>query len=207
MPTAEWFVTGNYLDNSGNGNTATAAGSGTTFISDPVGAGVHGTVADFNGSGYANTPVAPGVPYTVAGWIDVTTSAGGTLISQIATPVGDTLYITSAFQAVGVNALFTAKDVHGSNSGVITFNVQDSVALSQNTWYRVMVTYDGTTYTMYVNGVQVGTNTVTGNTGGNIRLAANSGLGANMIGYLHKVDVWSGTVLTSAQAALDATQN
>jgi len=204
-PTAEWFVTGNYNDNSGNAHTATAAGSGTTFITDPIGSGVHGTVASLNGSGYATTTVAEASSYSECGWVYPTVNSGSFTILAAGTTTGDTFYLSSGATG-GANSLFTVKSVHNA-SGTFTLNAQDASAISANSWYRACVTYDGTNYVAYLNGVNVGTGAVAGRTGGNMDIAGSSYGASFAVGYLHKVDYWSGVVLTPSQVTLDSTQN
>ena len=264
-PTAEWFVTANYNDNSGNGHTATAAGSGTTFITDPIGGGVHGTVASLNGSGYATTTVAQNTSYSECGWAYPTNAAQPYTILGTGTGTGDQLYIANQ-NTGGANSLWTLKGIHEQGSGLFSLNVQNPSAMTINSWYRVCLTYDGSRYFVYVNGVQVGTSggfwqqttayalgslvldaaghiqkvsiagtsgssiptfndlgattvdgtvtwsdiglsTVGGRTGGNMYIAGNNFGASFNVGYLHKVDYWASTVLTSAQIVVDATQN
>ena len=140
-----------WYDLSGNGNS-TSLVSGPTFNSSNDGSIVfNGTNQYALTSNLLNPTTFPNESVFV--WF-YPTSAG-----QILSELGQ----------AEINALFHDSNIEISSGGVISFaiwagsltNKVVSTAKSFNTWYQLGFTYSGTTFTAYINGVSIGTATLT----------------------------------------------
>lgn len=156
-------------DSSGNGYTLTVASGGTapTFGS---GAGPPGdTTADFTSHKSLQNASFPaqgtsGHAFTAVGWIYYQDSDPADvywIIGQGSAAIG----AFGSGWAVGVGGGSHLNPLHailhvGNGASAGSEVIYSDNALTVNTWYFVAVTYDGTTWKMYINGVlQTGTST------------------------------------------------
>jgi len=148
---AAWYrfeeTTGPVCDSSGNGNHGTAQGSGYTRGV----AGVIGTAISFNGTdGDVMVPAATSLDMITAGTIELwvrlaNTSSVGSTVSR-GTGNNDSNVLMNS-SCGNMQTIF-------STTGVGTTNVTSACnVIPLQTWTHIAVVNDGTTLTMYVNGV------------------------------------------------------
>jgi hypothetical protein len=89
--------------------------------------------------------------FTIEGWINFGSSANKKCIAAWGTAT------TNQFVSFLVNAAGNGLDFTFWNNDLASGNI----GLSQNTWYHVAAQYDGTTRRIFVDGVQVATDTTT----------------------------------------------
>ncbi len=154
--------------------------------------GAAGDALQFNGTnqGVSVTPSASvtglglsSSQFTTEAWVYYSNSATNSIVRK----TGDyNMYILG-------NKLYAEIWPSGS-SGSFT-KVQGSVTLTQNVWTHVAVTWNGTTTTLYVNGVADGGATSSTFSGasldGNLGLGYSSYYGNYLQGYLDEVRIWN----------------
>ncbi len=172
-----------FVDNSADGLTMTPSGNTAVtafgpFLSNAVyDATVNGASAYFDGSGdYLSTPsisIGTGT-FSFECWlypIGITDGNNDTII-RFAEGNGSTgvqIYITNS----------SSLRIYKYSGGYTTF----SNVFLPNQWYKLLFVRESNTLTTYVNGVSVGTYTVSDNLDGVVRLGAN-GTGELLTGYM-----------------------
>jgi chitodextrinase len=137
-------------DSSGHGNTGTIANATWTT------AGKNGNALSFNGTS-ARVIIADAASLhlssamTLEAWVRPSTTSSGwrDIIYR-----GNDDYYLATFNAVPVGGLTLTSSTNSNTFG--------SSALPANTWTHVAQTFDGSTVTLYVNGVQVAATAITG---------------------------------------------
>ena len=167
------------------GNTKSYPGSGTTWT-DLSGTGNNGTLVNtptFDTSGYFNFDYTQSesvsfsssssiqflnrLPYTLEAWVYPTRNPGASnwtgIFDREDTSTGSRDgYNINFLGSAGTQTTFsTERFVAGTNT-FVSYNIDSS--LSVNNWSHIVATYNGTTLTLYRNGISVGTPaTTTGN--------------------------------------------
>lgn len=151
---ANWNLTGNAIDSSGNGHNGTV--NGATLATDRC--GNLNAAYYFNGEGtnqYITVPNSASLSlnntaFTISAWIKSDSSlANGTILSK---RNGSQLTNGYIFFIDGTNQ-HLGFAVAGGSPG--SFGVRSSAAIDTNSWKLVVATYDNITDTMkmYINGV------------------------------------------------------
>ncbi|MEQ8173966.1 MAG: stalk domain-containing protein [Syntrophomonadaceae bacterium] len=151
---AQFKLSGDCYDASGNGNNGTAVGD-VSFVDDPV----VGNCAVFNG-GYINIPSSPGLNpggnFTISAWVLVDPVEGpkvnGSIVSQLDSDGTYNVYHAYAQGTYGVR-MDTRYSKAGERS--VLGGGFDDYTLSAR-WTNVLFCYDGQTLYMYVNGTLEG---------------------------------------------------
>ena len=146
-------VTGTSItDDSGNSNTGTTLGAPTVTTGNPGNALTFPLVTDY--MQLPNTITTSLTDFTVATWVKVNTAAGWSRIFDFGAGTATYMFLTPhAGSATG--AVRYAIKYNNSAEQVIN----GTSGLATGSWVHVAVTQQGTTGTLYVNGVVVGTNT------------------------------------------------
>jgi RHS repeat-associated protein len=203
-PVAEWKLTDgsgtSVADSSGNGETGTITGSGSSWTTS---ARVGGEALDLGTSGAyissADTSLPSGnTARTVSLWFNTAE------IASAATGYYG-LFSYGAASADHAFGLFVNK----SSSGVLTIfvtnygaNVTGTIALTANSWNHLAVSYNGTNAALYVNGVadtsgSFGTTLSTTTSGTSAYTGAFLGSGNAVRGALDDVRVYSQALTTA----------
>jgi len=180
-------------DNSGLKNHSTDVHSTFTYRSSESVAGTGSLF--FNGvEGYLDGPssiLREANNFTVSAWVKLRTHSSNTNIGQcIVTnygPGGWIFYLDGPDSRIGLrNHTLTPSTAYSIEAG-------SSDALTLNTWYHVAVTDDGTTVTLYVNGISVktGTSVISDLFSNNIKIGYFSDLNDVFDGYIDDVRVYS----------------
>ena len=154
-PDVAWYTanqnSGSTLtDSSGNGRTASLAGSYS------FGPGVSGNALKLTG-GYASLPagIVSGLNnFTIAAWVDLSSLSNWCRIFDFGTGTSDYMFLTPS--AGGTNL---PRFAITTNGGSKEQRINSSIAIATNVWTNVAVTLSGTTATLYINGAVAGTNT------------------------------------------------
>jgi hypothetical protein len=154
-------TSGNAVDSSGNGNTATWAGTGSHYV-----AGKFGNGGGFNGTDdyvrKTSFPTNLKTMFTYSTWIKTGADCSGNYYLMEAEYAEPTMWIQSCLLKVNL------RDPGGSS--VSTYTGASTLAI--NTWYHVAATYDDASDSVkiFVNGKLDGTGTHTsvGNLGGGV---------------------------------------
>jgi len=163
-------------DSSGNGNNGTTQGSPTWTSSGKI-----GNALTFNGSNqYISVPYASSLnisgSWSVSSWVKLASTPGSGNVAKI---IGrdDSSANANYYIAADNNALCTsglAWKVGFDDSGGTGHDVCYYTTITTGTWYFIAGTWDGTTLTLYVNGVSAATGTPgavpTTNNGGDLEL-------------------------------------
>ncbi|WP_042886294.1 DUF2341 domain-containing protein [Cupriavidus necator] len=147
-----------WIDSSRSGRLMTS--STATPVALSASPAKFGSSGFFGGNTYLNTPDAPELAvsnydFCVEGWFYPTTVAAGTTV------------LVSKYNASGAAAfriLRVGNQVQGqasTNGSSYTQSIGPAGTLVANTWYHVALVRYGTTLTLYLNGVSVGTATFT----------------------------------------------
>jgi hypothetical protein len=146
-----------YSGNSRNFTASSGAGALTLGAAGKMGTAVKGkagrndTHAKIAGASWMNV-----TNWTVEGWFNRSTTSTGRLLAREA-GAGQTVandYIWS-MQCNGNSLQVVVFKSGGGGARVITWGT----AMAASTWYHIVLTWDGTTLRLYVNGTQVGTDT------------------------------------------------
>lgn len=190
--------------------------TGTTVASSKGRQGGWGSVG-FNGAAYVAVPAklfsdlysssTNGKTGTVATWFYPTNSL--TIYEAIADSVGTVSQRQLAWFLGG-----SASQIYAAWAATPGGFISLTSSLVLNTWQRFMLTCDGTTITVYLNGVSVGTTTEAVAIGsgfsssyGEYRVGSNpSGSGADFNGFQDDFRIW-GRCLSANDALLDYTES
>ncbi|MFD0671425.1 DUF5695 domain-containing protein [Cohnella sp. GCM10027633] len=138
-------------DTSGNGKTGTLNG-GASFA-----AGQSGNAVTLNGTnGYVSMPsgIANGATsVTIATWVKATSLSNWTRIFDIGTGTSNYMFLSPQPGGAGLRFAITSSG-NGSEQ-----QINSTTAFPTGVWKHVAVTISGSTGRLYVDGVQVGTNT------------------------------------------------
>jgi glucose/arabinose dehydrogenase len=181
-------------DASGNGNTGTISGATWTT------SGKYGKALSFNGSGAVVTVNdAPSLDLTTGmtlmAWVYPTTTSGGW--RDVIYKYNDVYYLDTLSGTLAV----------GGPSGTTVYGTG---ALPVNTWSHVAATYDGATMRLYVNGVQVASQSQTGNlstSANQLQIGGDSFYGQYFQGIIDEVRIYNialsqGRILTDMNTPL-----
>lgn len=191
----------NFLDASGNGNTAVNNGKVTTV------SGVVGNAANFNGDGIL----------TVADSASLDSAAGSNLSRSVAFWFKYTTTSNRVILEKGTNQHFVVQTEGGTTSpGKISFRV-DSVStprvfsldpVNDDTFHHFAATFDGATnlMTLYIDGVLQGTSTQASPAANNepFVIGARVGVGAPFTGALDELAIWNRPLTPAEVVALAA---
>lgn len=168
-----------YYKMDGNSNDSVGSNNGTdtsmSYVTGKINQG-----ASFNGSSsYINLPfnVDQANDYTCGFWFNTTNGSSGYLVDSAKNPNRFVVYLD------------TSKVTYWVKNNTI-----QTSTISTSTWYYVVVTKDGSTYSLYLNGTLVttqsaGSATTTDN---NTRLGASEdSAGAKYTGLIDEVGIWS----------------
>jgi len=186
LSAVQYSGTGQWLDQSGNGNNATCSG---TPAKNAVGNGI-----SFNGTAYWSFPnVNAGNAWSVTVWVRnialnsaavLTQSTGGNININVASPDSGALNV-------------------GFYNGSWRLGQNTALSTTVNTWVCVQGTWDGTTLTSYINGASIGTVTPGGSSlDGNVVYVIGKRYngGQVMTGEVGEVRIYK-SVLTPTQIA------
>lgn len=161
------FETTGVTDSSGNSNTGTLAGTGTTLV-----AGQIGNALSFNGSGYVTFTstallglASSTSEFTISCWVK-TSQLDATLVCLRNSGVPNTLldFVIGYNGASNVNTGKLSVIIRGDNgAGLVAVN--GATAINNNAWHHAVLTRDSSKLlTIYLDGVSnaSGTDTLTG---------------------------------------------
>lgn len=197
-PAIEWLLDENtgttVYDTSGNGNNGTMAGTARWTQ------GRFGTAIDFTESSTAHVQLIgptglPNMnePISISYWYKVPTNPSNTKV------VVNAVNGTSS----GIQCGFRSSNINCWKAGGTT--LVNTTPPTAGQWHHVVYTFDGTTHTLYVNGIKSNTSTVAPNTGSiaKFELAYNSEYaGEELSGYIDQVRVYDYT-LTPSQVGFE----
>jgi PKD repeat protein len=191
--------------NEGNGNTATDTSSrgnqgqifGATWTSD----GKYGSALSFDGiNDWVTLPITPSLTLstgmTLEAWVYPTALSGWRTVILQELPDG-LAYALYAHDDVSHPSVHVHTDAEVAAAG--------EASLPLNTWSHLAGTYDGTTLRLYVNGIEVRQQEVSGDivtTGRVVRLGGNSVWGEFFEGSIDEVRIYD-RVLTAAEIQTD----
>ena len=195
----------NAIDSSGNGYNGTWSGTGTHYHSP-------GKVGSYSGQFNGSNDYVSAVPssslsgtFTVMGWGKPNTTATLALIGTRAPS-------ETSFDMKFINGTEIKADI-GNGTVWITTSASASFNYSTGTWYHVTYVVTPTSYTIYVNGDNVGSGTYATNTpllydsSHYIYLGQYASAGENFNGYIDDVRIYN-RALSAAEikAIYDATK-
>jgi hypothetical protein len=173
------------LDATGSGHVGTITGATWTT------AGKAGGALTFNGTSSrvsigdaADLDLTSGM--TIEAWVRPTTLSGWRTVIMKERP-GGLAYTLYAHDQSPRPAAYL-------NTGGADQTAPGTAALPLNTWSHLAATYDGTALRLYVNGVQVGTRSVTGSlisTSGGLSIGGNAPWGEYFAGQIDDVRVYN----------------
>lgn len=155
-------------ESSGNASDSVSGDTLTNTNTVSYDAGLINNAADL---GTANTNKSLtrtdglGINYTNACalslWVKMNTeiTTGSEGVMEVGSAAGNTSILIYYDFNGGARRLRIGKEKNGAGFT----NVADTIALGTTTWHNIIMSYDGTTITAYVDGTSVGTATVTGN--------------------------------------------
>jgi fibronectin type 3 domain-containing protein len=193
----------------GTGTTAgdsTASGlNGTLNGAAWVTTGKYGKALSFNGTSSLVTvadagPLHLSAAMTLEAWVYPTTAstnfATAVLKERGTTGLAYSLYVTDGANRPPSGYI---------NVGGVDRNATGTMVLPLNTWTHLAVTYNGSTFRLYVNGVQVASKSQTGTIASStspLRIGGNSVWGEYFNGLIDELRVYN-TALTQAQIQSD----
>jgi fibronectin type 3 domain-containing protein len=139
-------------DSSGNGRNATLV-NGPVFASGKIG---NALVFASSASRYASLPaglVSTLGDFTVCAWVKPTTLNTWARVFDFGSGTSTNMFLTAMSGANGGKPRFAIKISNSAEQGI-----DSAVAMSPGVWTHLAVTLSGSTGTLYVNGVAVGTN-------------------------------------------------
>ncbi|MGW0811379.1 LamG domain-containing protein, partial [Nonomuraea sp. NPDC002799] len=182
-------------DSSGGGNHGT--GTGTSWTAS----GRYGRALSFNGLySWVNVPDSAGLRLT-----------GGMTLEAWVRPASVSNWRTVVMKrhsgglAYALSAGAPDQRAHARVHTTAAANLASTAALPVNTWSHLAATYDGAAIRLFVNGVQVSQQAVTGNIrtdGGALRIGGNSLLSQVFSGQIDEVRIYNGA-LTQPQIQTD----
>ena len=194
-----------YSDFSGFGNNGVAGGTSNTFITDPVGTHVHGTVLSLSGSGWVGLPFSTTTSFTKSMWVYLSPSCTSNcnLFTNNSTSADSqtVLWVTSGFGTSTFS--LQAACCLGSLA-----KVSDPAVFPYSTWVHVAQSYNGSTglFSLYENGTLIATGTHTGIIAGSqLSIGAFGTGGVEMTGLVSQVYYFP-SELTAGQIATLAAQ-
>jgi hypothetical protein len=147
-----------FIDNSTNAYTITANGDVSVQAFSPFNPTAAWSAATYGGSGYfdgsgdylntSSTQVVPSGSFTVEAWAYPTSSANSTVVAQGTTG-------SAGRFSIGIESSLWWTQIGG-----VTINAGTPVL---NAWTHLAATFNGSTLTLYVNGVSVGTGSTSTN--------------------------------------------
>jgi hypothetical protein len=186
-------------DASGNNNNGTL-GAGVTRTTQ----GRFGSALAFNGTGYVSVPhsasLALTTGMTLEAWVFPTGSPTSWATALMKNVTGDAAYLLYAGSPN--NAM-----VYVTPQGSASARVTNTAALPLNTWSHIAGTYDGTTLRFYVNGVQIGSRSVSGTlvtSSGPLTIGGNTVWGEFFQGQIDQVRIYN-RALSPAEIQTDMT--
>ncbi|TMD03057.1 MAG: hypothetical protein E6J01_17125 [Chloroflexi bacterium] len=183
------------IDLSGNGHTGTI--SGATWAT----AGKFGSALLFNGTGAQVTiPDAPSLQFTTGmtleAWVFPSTTPTGW--RSVVTKNVDRYYLMASSD-------LNNRPVAGGTWGAGNQNTVGPTALAVNTWTHLAATFDGAMVRLYVNGVEVASQTQTtplATANGTLQIGGDSYPGEFFAGRIDEVRIYN-RALTAAQVNTD----
>jgi hypothetical protein len=173
------------LDNDASDNTGSYNGTATDVTFD---GGRYGSSAVFNGSssfintGISNTTIPLSSDFSISTWIN-TNSSSGFFIAE-----GNFNSWNTAGFGLGIISSNRVELSFGNVAPSGGPQVQSS-ALAADTWYHIVAVVDiGNVLTLYVNGVSVGTDTITSSNRTSVSGGFNIGADAGGYDYTGKLD-------------------
>lgn len=156
---------GNYNDASGNNNNGSAIGN-VTLTNDEN--GNPNSAAAFDGASYISVPAAndltAGVHFSIAFRFKTNATAGQCLISKVVYDNAEQMQYQLGFDqpVVGSNNLFfaTMHDNDCIQTSPLASDYAYGSAISDSTWYCVVMTFDSGVKKIYVDGSMVGQSVV-----------------------------------------------
>ncbi len=187
-------------DSSANGYNLTLAGSGTTLNVAGAINGDTDTAIQYNGSGYACNTTSNSLSgtFTVEAWVNP--SATGSTYGI----VGSRESSDYSFDMSYISGQFHADIGNGTSWLTQTANTTASTYTTLNAWYHVVYVVTPTGYTVYVDGVNAGSNSYTSatpllfNSSHNLCVGASGSNLNNFKGKIDEVAVYN-TALSSTQ--------
>ncbi|HMI03296.1 MAG TPA: LamG domain-containing protein [Pedobacter sp.] len=192
---AYWnFNADNLLDSVSN---TVGTNSGMTFTAGLKGKALNGN-PDAAKKAYATAVASPAVramtQYTISCWVNSPQNTGATGIFSLGDTKGFWANINMFFENGGTTTNAPFKTIFADNGATYDTGVP-LVSNGFNNWVSYIATYDGAgTFKSYINGSQVGSNTVTGI--GAIRFL---NIGPVVFGALHFMTVPSSTTGSSGE--------
>ena len=189
------------IDRSGQGNTGTISGAAWTTQ------GRFGSALSFDGlNDWVTVNDAPALDLTTGvtleAWVYPTANGGGiprnVLIKE---RTGGEVYNLYANTETNVPRIYVVRAAQPNKP----WDARGTSQLPLNTWTHLAATYDGTTLRIFVNGVQVGTRSVSGallTSTGALRLGGNSIWGEYFQGRLDDIRIYN-RALSAAQIQAD----
>jgi hypothetical protein len=179
-----------FYDSSGNNNTGTLAGSGSSAVS-----GKESNAQNFNGSGYITVPDSPSITIsgslTVTAWINTTSTAKGLIVSKQSTV---SYWPGWGFALTGGGGGSTCTGYLNYANDNAGWHCSTSNGYNDGSWHHVAVVHSGSTATFYKDGVANGTvsagalNTTTTTP---LSIGSWNGVTSNFAGTIDEVTVWN----------------
>ena len=178
-----------WTDLSGNANNGTLV-NGPTFDSANGGSLVFDGVDDYVSCGTLSIPSGNNAR-TLSVWVKIGTATGN-----------------SGYRSIVCQGTYSANQQFQIGFAGSKFNVNnytqtwsDSTNAVTNLWYNVAVSYDGTSFILYKNGVNVASASVSlGTVMGNLKLASNPNSLENLNGSISVVQIYN-RALTATEVA------
>jgi hypothetical protein len=169
-PSMWWRLNGDASDSSGNGNAGTFEGNVTTSTAAPITGG--GSVALDGSTGYIASAATqtPTTAFTQSEWINTSTLSGAGLMAFMGTQAGGTgEAVDRAIWMDDDGQIDFAMDSPaqmggfpgGPPPGPSFTQVRSAGSYNDGKWHLITATYDGTTMSLYVDGVLVGSSAET----------------------------------------------